>query len=385
MGSLVGHGFLDVSLNPLLTNICDALPHTSDIARLGPAETDISGDRYRFLDRALDRPGTRVGWTAGTRLDRGSYGTIFRAKRIVLVQRPDGIYVRQEAAKEVAIKKVLPRAGDTMLASTDITAYTSEALLHILAWRALQQTATPWAIPRPYEVFGERTVKGAPGWQAISFCMNLVRAETFMTFLEKHWVPTSRAENTRVFLDILGQLAYILHILQVGLRFNHRDVKINNIMVRRRKSGHTHLQINDASMESNYAVTLIDFGFACLGCPKQLRASFQAGSWFDKGDICYKVGRDLAQLIFCIHCYYPLDIYLTDTIAAVIHRWMQTPWRGTSVDMLQGFTKKGYPSATGVPEFHRGVYRFLKHSDVDPIACAPARIFQEVCQLLPTI
>ena len=190
-----------------------------------------------------------------------------------------------------------------------------------------------------------------------------------------------------MFLDILGQLAYILHTLQVDIRLNHRDVKINNIMVRRRKTGRTGLRLETGFMESDYAVTLIDFGFACVGCPppRQPLTVFQAGSWFDMGEICCKAGRDIAQLLYCIHCYYPVDVYLTDTVAAAVRAWMQILWRGSTVDMLAGFTKRGYPSLSGVPEFHRGVYRFLKRAEVDPAACTPARIFGEVCRLLPTV
>lgn len=389
MGTLVGHGFLDVSLNPLLTNICDALPHAGDIARLGP-EWDISGERWRFLERSLVIPGTLVGWCIGPETDAGSYGTVFKAKRQVLFQRPqDGVFVRYEPEREVAIKQVAPRGAAPLMTAEDITAYTSEALLHILAWRALQDTATPWAIPRPYEIFGERATSGAPGWRRICFCMNFVRGETMMAYMANTWRPDTRIANTRMFLDVLGQLAYILHFLQSELRLNHRDVKINNIMMRRRTRGHRAVLTlgGDPHMESDYAVSLIDFGFACLGCPppRAPLTAFQAGSWFKMGEVCCKEGRDLAQLLYCIHCSYPLDIYLTDEVAAAVRDWLQIRWRGGVVDILAGITKKGLPNPVGEqPEYHKGIYRFLRRSDVDPAACAPARVFKEACRLLAT-
>jgi serine/threonine protein kinase len=389
MGSLVGNGFLDVSLNPLLTNICDALPHAGDIARLGP-EWDISGERWRFLDRSLSVPGTRVGWCIGAQTDAGSYGSVFKARRQVLFKRPqDGVFVRYEPEKEVAIKQVVPRDLAALMSAEDIKAYTSEALLHILAWRALQKSATPWAIPRPYEIFGERTTTGAPGWRKISFCMNYVRGETLMAYLASNWRPETRMENTRLFLEILGQLAYILHFLQVELRLNHRDVKSNNVMMRRRTYGHSAtLTLGGASLQTGYAVSLIDFGFACVGCPPPQKSltAFQAGSWFEMGEVCCKAGRDIAQLLICIHCSYPLDIYLTDTVAALVREWVQIPWRRGIADGLAGFTKKGYPNPAGSrAEYHKGVYKFLQRREVDPVACSPARIFKEVCRLLPTM
>jgi len=105
---------------------------------------------------------------------------------------------------------------------------------------------------------------------------------------------------------------------------------------------------------------------------------FQAGSWFPLGELCCKSGRDIAQLLFCIHCYFPLDAFLPTDIVTEIRRWLTVTIGTVTIDMLHGFTKEGRPrraGASGHPEFHTGIYEFLRRGDVDPAACAPTAVF----------
>lgn len=379
--SLVAHGFLDVSLNDQMTNICDLIPRASEIARLGP-EQEISGHSWRFLERSLDRPGTHIGWHIGSLFKEGSYGKIHKAHRMVVTRRTDGRFDVTESPMECIVKKVTPPQGATILPAEDVTAHTSEALLHVLAWRTMQGTATPWAVPRPYEVFGERhTGLPSPGWKTMSLCMSYVRGRTLFSYMQKYWSQRTPDENTRSFLEILAQIAYILHHLQTALRLNHRDVKVNNILLRRRKDPVV-LELAGVRFQTSFEVTLIDFGFACVGCPPPSvpLTVFQAGSWFPFGELCCKAGRDIAQLLFCIHCYYPFEDYLTANVASAVRRWLQIPWSGGMADGLHGFTREGRPrraGATGHPEYDTGIYEFLRRSEVDPSTCAPATVFRE--------
>jgi hypothetical protein len=88
------------------------------------------------------------------------------------------------------------------------------------------------------------------------------------------------------------------------------------------------------------------------------------------------VGRDIAQLIFCIHCYFPIEEYLTPVIVGAVRSWMTILWSGGLVDILNGFTKSGRPLRVPRPEYHTGIYDFLRRSDVDVILCDPLRIFK---------
>jgi hypothetical protein len=393
MHGLDSHGFLDVELQDNLSNICDVIPRAREIARLGK-EQKINGETWRFLDRSLTPGGGQyIGWHVGELYREGTYGKIHKAFRMVVDKRPDGFFDVKEAPHEVIVKQTMPPTGSRFLPAEDVTAHTSEALLHVLAWQTMQETATPWAIPRPYEVFGDykgESLEGkdsnpGKGWRSMSLCMSYVRGRTLHSFLQKHWNPDTRTHNTRMFVEVLAQVAYILYHLQRRLQLNHRDVKVNNILVRPRTTP-VLLEIGTELFMTKYEVTLIDFGFACVGCPppKVPMTVFQAGSWFPFGELCCKVGRDIAQLIYCIHCYFPLHQYLTPTMVSTVRSWMAIPWSGGVADGLHGFTKEGRPrraGSAGGPEYNTGIYEFLRRPDVDPTACDPVSVFRECVRL----
>lgn len=387
MDSLRPHGFLEVALHSSYANICDILPQACEIARLG-AEQMVSGSTWRFLDRSLTGNGRYIGWHIEELYREGTYGKIYKAFRMVVQQREDRLFDVVEDPRAVIVKRTEPPVGSTVLPKEDITAHTSEALLHVLAWRAMQDTSAPWAIPRPFEVFGDYH-SGLSGWKNMSLCMSYVNGRTMHSYFEKYWKGDALVANTRSFLEILSQVAYTLYHLQTRLYLNHRDVKVNNILIRTRKEP-VMLSIDESTVASTFESTLIDFGFACVGCPppKQPMTVFQAGSWFPMKEMCCKQGRDLAQLIFCIHCYFPLNKYLTPAVYEEIRNWMRIPWSGGVADGLHGFTNEGRPRRPGVstkPKYNTGIYEFLRRSDVDPAACAPATIFKACSRLLTTL
>ena len=296
---------------------------------------------------------------------------------MVVVKRPDDLFDVETAPHEVIVKMTYPSIG-IYLQPADITSHTSEGLLHILSWRIMQETATPWAIPRPYEIFGEQSPTRR-GWRSMFLGMSYVRGRILQTFFEKNWKESTPVENTHSFCEIIGQTAYILYYLQTKMRLNHRDVKVNNLLVRPSKDIIV-LELNDSYMPVTMEVTLIDFGFACVGCPppKKPDTVLQAGSWFPFNDLCCKKGRDIAQLIYCIQCYFPLEKYLTPEFYKVVAAWMMIPWSGGVANALEGFSKAGIPNG-GKAEYHTGIYEFLRRADVDPDTCEPAAIFAACC------
>lgn len=387
MLNLAGHGFLDIDLQDNCENICDIVPRCRDIARLG-APQHIQGQEWRFLERSLGEPGTHVGWYLADLFREGTYGKIYKAFRMVVKRRSDGMFDVVEAPTEVVVKNTEPPTGSSVLPAEDVQAHTSEGLLHVLAWKTLQRTATPWAVPHPYEVFGDHS-EALPGWRSMSLCMSYVNGRTMYSFLRRYWQPGAHAENGRILVELLAQIAYILYHLQVSLRLNHRDVKINNILVSRRRASDPPviLELGEHMIATQFELTLIDFGFACVGCPppRAPNTVFQAGSWFPPGELCCKVGRDIAQLLFCVHCYYPLEDFLSPALVEELRKWLQVSWSGGTADVLHGFTKEGHPrraTAKGHPEFNTGIYEFLRRPEVDPPACAPTNVFAACCRHL---
>lgn len=411
---LTKHGFLDIDLRRDLSNLCDMLPHASQVARLGNPVM-IMGVPWNYLDRSLTGDDIHVGWYTKELFSVGSYGRIYKAYRSLIrlisgsgSDETEHFETASDEAIEVILKKTYPTKGRSLLTLDEVKAHVSESLLHVLAWYTMQRTSLPWAVPRPYEVFGEAFHEGvsrdASGslirlsaeesvvpadnrWLAMSLCMDLVKGRTLDVFLEKCLRRETPRQNAIVLLEILAQVAYILYHLQSRLRLNHRDVKVNNLMVRRAAAGPVRLQMGgEYVMETAMELTLIDFGFACLGCPPPRApvSLFHASSYFPHREMCCKVGRDLAQLIFCIHCYYPLHQFLPRDLFNEVRNWMMIPWNGGLADGLHGFFKDGSPrppSAPGPPEYHTGIYEFLRRAEVDPVSCDPVAVFVACCQL----
>ena len=382
--SLEAHGFHGVRLHASFSNICALIPRAQEIARLGP-EQQVSGQPWRYLDRSLTRDGRIVGWSLNSLYREGSYGKIYKAWRMVAMRRvTDGLCDVAENPTEVIIKQTQPSGGSTLLQPAEINAHIAEALLHVLAWRAVQRVGLPWAVPRPYELFGDAS---GSGWRSMGLCMGWVRGRTLQSYAEKHWAPGGSVAVGVAFLEIIAQVAYILCILQRSLRLNHRDLKVNNLMIRARRDGPVTLELGSTRMTTGYELTVIDFGFACVGCspPRPPLTFFQAGSWFPVGDLCCKPGRDLAQLIYCIHCFFPLEEYLPAVLVMAVRRWMVVRLRtGELVDLLGGFGEDGEPlrlRAGATPAYNKGIYEFLRRNDAEPVACEPLALFRECCRL----
>lgn len=409
---LTQHGFLDVSIRRDMTNVCDVLPVANQVARLGKPVL-IEDNEWQFLDRSLSGNDIHVGWFTKELHAVGSYGRIFRAYRSHIRRLTDAttgelsFVTATTDALEVILKKTCPTKGRKLLTRDEIKAHTSEALLHVLAWNIMQHTPVPWSVPRPYEVFGEvyreateadvssdlltdedLTLEPENRWLSMSLCMDFVQGRTLHEFFERTWTRTTLRQNAVLFLEILAQTAFILYHLQHYLRLNHRDVKVNNLLIRRRPTGtpSVDLVLGGATMRSSFELTLIDFGFACVGCPPPRApvSTFHASSYFTAHEMCCKVGRDLAQLIFCIHCYFPLHQFLPRDLFREVRNWMMIPWNGGLADGLHGFCKDGRPrpaGAPGPPEYHRGIYEFLRRADVDPAMCEPVTLFAACAQL----
>jgi serine/threonine protein kinase len=365
--SLHSHGFLSVILNTDMTNIGEVLPMIKDIPRISRIQS-IDGVRWSFLNTSLckfEGRDTLVAYTIGVLHASGTYGKIYKSQRMILAKRPDRIYDIIAGPEEIVIKQIIPEKNE-YLSESEIKSHTSEALLHVLSWQTMQKTAAPWSIPRPYEIYGE----GIDAWKSMTFGMSFVDGDILYTHMKRTWTPEKKTENSVFFKEVLGQTAYILHHLQTTLKLNHRDLKLNNLIVRR--STPITLEIDGIILPTNYEVTLIDFGFACIGCSDS--TLFQAGSWFPFSDICYKKGRDLIQLLYSIHCYFPLDQYLTPELFTIIKELMIVRWNGMQVSCLEGFTKNGMPKS-GKATYDTGIYEFLRRDRIE-LECEPATVFK---------
>ena len=133
------------------------------------------------------------------------------------------------------------------------------------------------------------------------------------------------------------------------------------------------------SFECTVDMVMLDFGFSCIACGSGFinpRASLLgAGSYFRPDDDCLKKGRDLAQFLYSLHCFYPLQAAVTPAFFAILHAALKATRRDRTYDLLMGVDSIGTPlvhaTLPRVLKYNNGIYLFLRDNAVDIPGCEP--------------
>lgn len=181
--------------------------------------------------------------------------------------------VHTQGAQTIAIKR--PRYTHTHLVT--------EGLLQALAHSALKTEGLETAIPAVYDIY----VYANEG----RFAMEWIEGRSSYEHL--HELLNSPAEFERHFLQILFQLSIILEILQRRLRLDHRDLKLDNLWIRRTPFLY---RLGEITHTFPFQVILLDFGFACMGDATN-RTQLNLGGVIPDLDSCPKEGRDLYHIV----------------------------------------------------------------------------------------
>jgi len=196
--------------------------------------------------------------------------------------------------------------------------------------------------------------------------MEYIKGETLLKHLRNTLIFGT--VNDKIFIDIIKQLAKILDLLQSKLRMNHRDIKVNNVLLR----------------ENTNQLVLIDYGFACIANgiqePAAELSKIQAGSYFGSRSACFKTGRDMCQFLYSLHCYFPLDKFVSKRLYDLIQKWVLVKYKHGYANLLNGLSEHGAPSDVKLNniEYNEGIYIFLKREEVDPILCGPKLILDDL-------
>jgi len=115
-----------------------------------------------------------------------------------------------------------------------------------------------------------------------------ILTELMRNTLDNLITSNSRKDNDMVVSGAIGQVSRIMDFFGRTLKFNHRDMKGDNIMYIRNK-------------DNNALYRLIDFGFSCITWNG---IQISGNGYFDATSTCFKKDRDLSQLIYSILRYY---------------------------------------------------------------------------------
>jgi serine/threonine protein kinase len=240
-----------------------------------------------------------------SQLDHGSYGNVYLASR---------------GAMPVIVKQ--PRMTEMNLLQ--------EAVLQHLAHKTMESHGIPWAVPKVYDVFRN----GDEVW----FSMDYIQGTSIPEWFQKTTTPDADA------LCILSQICFILALLETGLNLDHRDLKCNNLLIRKQPCKLTlSLFEKQWHLDCNFQVVVLDFGFACLGSEVT-----RGKPWVTLGDgvlppmdPCPKEGRDMFHILISLlglpvfrdrissRLQKQIDIWLSDGKKAygpMARRWSTENW-----------------------------------------------------------
>lgn len=198
-------------------------------------------------------------------ISEGRNGEIWRAER----KGPGG------PATTVVMKR--PKNSEYSL--------TAEALIQWRASEALKAVGILGAVPQVLDIFqyaGETR-----------FSMDYIDGVSAVQAL------LESAQPDTMWLQILAQAALLLGYLEEVIQLDHRDLKADNIWIRRSTPVSYSLKVGGTvwALTTPFQVVLLDFGFACLGDSEGKATVSLSDGVVPKIDVCPKEGRDLFQFI----------------------------------------------------------------------------------------
>jgi len=216
-----------------------------------------------------------------------------------------GIYETAAGKKEVYIKRpIMP--GKNLL---------YEACMQQLVGERLADIGFQNGAPRVHRVFRLRD-------GSVGFAMEPIEGACT---LDHYLLSVSDACLSNVIVDCLLQLCAMLWHLNHPVGINHRDLTPSNFLVVDHAPMRKILTIENDIIEisSTRSLTLIDFGFSCLGSPETQRADLSLSTVYPASDPCPKEGRDLFLFIGLLYIDY--HARFPAQLRELFERWLQDP------------------------------------------------------------
>lgn len=188
----------------------------------------------------------------------------------------------------------------------------------------------------------------------------LIRMERLYGTLADKYNGATPEQNDANVLESLAGLAQILGFFYKRLRFNHRDLKSDNLMY-------------NYGADGKLVVKLIDFGFACLTW-NGVRIS--GASYFDVTAPCYIPSRDLTQYVYEINRTYKSRF--SPRIREALEDILTFQLRGGNVCQLFRGCSAGRKQIRGWTD----IYDFLNSTTMKNPKAVPEAVYGRVMRML---
>ena len=178
------------------------------------------------------------------------------------------------------------------------------------------------------------------------------------------------ASLTGTVLELLLQLSAMLWHLSTDLGMNHRDLKPSNIMIETHGGRFMTLKVADQTLtiHSKFTISLVDFGFSCIGKNSTQVADITIGDVYSKEDPCPKDGRDL--FMFLAFLYMDVGSRIGSDLKAYFAKWLQNNVTG----IIGKIDRLGH-------EFDPWIYFIAGNESVRKFDCGPEHIFRDLREL----
>ena len=158
-----------------------------------------------------------------------------------------------------------------------------EALFQWRVHKSLQEYGLGFSIPEVYNIF--RYKQNGDVW----FSMR-----AYTPVLLSAWCLKNLRRDGTTFGYLILQISLVLEVMENALRIDHRDLKVNNIIVVDEKSEISIAWKGVAKKISfPFHVVFIDFGYACAGDIIDIKSH----DGIPPIDLCPKEGRDMFQIL----------------------------------------------------------------------------------------
>jgi serine/threonine protein kinase len=156
----------------------------------------------------------------------------------------------------------------------------NEALFQWKLHHDLEEFGLSFCVPKVYDIF--RYQQTGDIW----FSM-----EAYEPQLVSHWC-VKHIKDSRMFILLFLQISLILEFFEEELKIDHRDLKINNMLIVEEP---VKIDINwnnsNKTLEFPFRIVFLDFGFACIDSYIDVKGNMPGL------DACPKEGRDIFQIL----------------------------------------------------------------------------------------
>jgi serine/threonine protein kinase len=233
-----------------------------------------------------------------------------------------------------------------------------EACIQQIVRDSLDRGGFAKGAPRVHDVF--RLLDGS-----VCFSMDLVENARPLSALLQ-----DASDLTPLILDVLLNLTAMLAHLETDIGMNHRDLKPSNLLVEIHEPRTRLLTVHGTGHRilSSYTITLIDFGFSCIGDSTTQRADLAIGDVYGVADPCPKRGRDL--FMFLAFLYMECGTRIQPDLRTLFGKWLQNGKTG----LLAKLDTYGH-------EFDQWIYFITGNEQVAAFDCYPLRVFSDLVKL----